>query len=29
LNDSIVANVDPVSLAPYTLNIRMAGPLAA
>ncbi|HQU94345.1 MAG TPA: DUF3108 domain-containing protein, partial [Pyrinomonadaceae bacterium] len=29
LNDSIVANVDPVSLAPYTLNIRMAGPLAS
>jgi hypothetical protein len=29
LNDSIVANVDPVSLAPYTLDVRVAGPLAA
>ncbi len=29
LNDSIVANVDPVSLAPYTLDIRMSGPLAS
>ena len=29
LNDSIVANVDPLSLAPYTLDIRMTGPLAA
>jgi hypothetical protein len=28
LNDSVVANVDPVSLAPYTLDIRMTGPLA-
>ena len=28
LNDSIVANVDPISLAPYSLNIRMTGPLA-
>lgn len=29
LNDSIVANVDPISLAPYTLDVRMNGPLAA
>lgn len=29
LNDSIVANVDPISLAPYTLDIRMAGPLSS
>ncbi len=29
LNDSIAANVDPTSLAPYTLDIRMAGPLAS
>ncbi len=29
LNDSILANVDPVSLAPYTLDVRVAGPLAA
>ncbi|MEQ1763934.1 MAG: DUF3108 domain-containing protein [Pyrinomonadaceae bacterium] len=29
LNDSIVANVDPISLASYTLDIRMTGPLAS
>ena len=29
LNDSIVANVDPISLAPYTLDIRMSGPLSS
>jgi hypothetical protein len=29
LNDSIAANVDPISLAPYTLDIRMTGPLAS
>lgn len=29
LNDSIVANVDPLTLAPYTIDIRMRGPLAS
>ena len=29
LNDSIAANVDPLSLAPYTIDIRMTGPLAS
>ncbi len=29
LNDSIAANVDPIGLAPYTLDIRMSGPLAS
>lgn len=29
LNDSIVASVDPISLAPYTVDIRMSGPLAS
>jgi len=29
LNDSVVANVDPITLAPYTLDIRMTGPLAS
>lgn len=29
LNDSIAANVDPVSLAPFTLDVRIRGPLAS
>jgi hypothetical protein len=28
LNDSIVVNADPLTLEPYTIDIRMAGPLA-
>lgn len=27
LNDSAVVNVDPITLAPYSIDIRMAGPL--
>lgn len=28
LNDSIIVNADPITLAPYTFDIRMTGPLA-